>query len=398
MVSFETSTRRLRLTDLASEPFRILFPAGILAGLLGALLWPLHIVFGFGPYPGPQHAHLMVCGFFGGFILGFLGTAGPRLLGTPALQGWHVLGLGILHGALSLAFALGSISVGLSCFLVALTSFGWEMARRYLRRTTLPPPGFVMIPLAMACALFGGVLSLVNQHREVEGFWTQLQKLMLYQGFVLLPILGVGPFLFPRFFGATSLHEFPDTGRDIPQGWTREALIAGGVGIGVLGTFWLEASGWLRIGPGLRALIIAAYFMRTLPWRHSSATGQALGRLLRWGWIGILVGLGLRAAFPMVHVALMHWTFIAGFALVTLAVATRVIAGHCGARHLIEGRGRWLTVILVLVLVGMWTRVSGDLWPKIQKTHFTYGAILWIAALFTWAWYVLPGLFKTTDE
>jgi len=72
--------RPITLADFAREPFRIFFPAAILAGIAGVSLWPLYFLHVTETYPGVSHARIMACGFFGGFIFGFLGTAMPRML------------------------------------------------------------------------------------------------------------------------------------------------------------------------------------------------------------------------------------------------------------------------------------------------------------------------------
>ena len=69
--------------DLQEEPFRIFFPLAVFCGIAGVAVWPLHFTGWLPHYPGPGHTRLMVLGFFGGFILGFLGTALPRMLSTP---------------------------------------------------------------------------------------------------------------------------------------------------------------------------------------------------------------------------------------------------------------------------------------------------------------------------
>src|SRR5215470_15370218 len=58
------------------DPYRVLFPLGLLFGLIGAGSWPVHLL-GIGPYPAALHRALMVQGFEHGFVLGFLLTAMP---------------------------------------------------------------------------------------------------------------------------------------------------------------------------------------------------------------------------------------------------------------------------------------------------------------------------------
>src|SRR5438046_1670354 len=98
MIETRSSTRRIKLSDLGREPFRVLFPAGLLAGIVGVMQWPLY----FGGithfYPGVLHARIMAFGMFGGFILGFLGTAMPRMLSVRPLLVAEVFSVSLLHG------------------------------------------------------------------------------------------------------------------------------------------------------------------------------------------------------------------------------------------------------------------------------------------------------------
>ena len=84
-------TKRITWSDVGKEPFRLFFPEGVLAGILGVSLWPLHFGGIMSFYPGQAHARLMAFGFFGGFIFGFLGTAMPRMLSAPPLGLGNVL-------------------------------------------------------------------------------------------------------------------------------------------------------------------------------------------------------------------------------------------------------------------------------------------------------------------
>src|SRR6188768_3977551 len=76
----------------AGEPFRVLFPLGAAIGIFGVLLWPL-FVWNLTPlYPGQIHARIMIEGFLASFVIGFVGTALPRLLGAPRLTIFETLG------------------------------------------------------------------------------------------------------------------------------------------------------------------------------------------------------------------------------------------------------------------------------------------------------------------
>src|SRR5215204_1546274 len=80
-----------------AEPYPLFFPLATLIGISGVSLWPPFFSRLHNFYPCVMHARLMVEGFLGGFIIGFLGTAVPRLLTAPPLRGWEAAMLAILH-------------------------------------------------------------------------------------------------------------------------------------------------------------------------------------------------------------------------------------------------------------------------------------------------------------
>src|SRR5207237_10936342 len=126
---------------LAREPFRLFFPVATLAGIIGVALWPLHLLGFIATYPGQFHARIMAHGLFGGFILGFLGTAMPRMLSARPMRGLEAGALLLLHSAAVAAYTSGELHAGNALFLTTLLAFVAIMARRFRERKDLPPPG-----------------------------------------------------------------------------------------------------------------------------------------------------------------------------------------------------------------------------------------------------------------
>lgn len=56
---------------------------GLLLGVIGVSLWILYYAGITTLYPGVSHAPLMIEGIIASFVIGFLGTAGPRLVKAP---------------------------------------------------------------------------------------------------------------------------------------------------------------------------------------------------------------------------------------------------------------------------------------------------------------------------
>src|SRR5262249_45362083 len=151
-------------------------------------------------------------GLFGGIILGFLGTAMPRMLSAPALGLGNVLLLLALHLLMVANLALQHMVMADRLFLLLLSVFSIFIFKPARHLKGQPPPGFILVGMAFLCAVAGTLLALFQSGQDGAGaYWVNLQRLLCYQGFILLPILGVGPFILPRFFGLPSPHDFPES-------------------------------------------------------------------------------------------------------------------------------------------------------------------------------------------
>ncbi len=327
--SSSAAPRRLTLAIVCEEPFRLFFPLAVVAGLVGTLVWPLHFIGWVTWYPGVNHARILTQGFFGAFMIGFLGTALPRMLSSPRLTSPEVGLLCALHAALIVAHALAQTTVGDALFLALLGGLGLSFGLRVLRRRDVPPPGFVLVGLALLCGASGTVLALMQERLEERFFWLYLRPLLQFHGFILLPSLGVGGFILPRFFGLPNRHDFPES-RTPPPGWTRQALWALAVGVAILVTFAIEAKGMPRLGSGLRFLVSAGYLYVQVPFFRSQVRKSSLAFALRIAFLLLPAGFLAVALFPTYRVALLHLTLIGGFGVLTLCVATRVVFGHSG--------------------------------------------------------------------
>ena len=391
-----SSSSPATLRGFAAEPFRIFFPAGVVSGILGVSLWPLHFLGVMELYPGLIHARIMAFGLFGGFIIGFLGTAMPRMLSAKPLRVAETGALLAVHLMMVVAFMFSNSRVGDVLFLILLLAFAGCMGLRVASRKDLPPPGFVLVGLALLSAGAGAVLAVLQHWQEMQPSWIALQRLLSYQGFVLLPILGIGPFILPRLFGLQSAHDFPEALTPTPA-WVRKAMLALAAGLLILASFIVEAWGAYRTAYGMRFATTLGYLLLELPF-HRVKAGHALGACIRIAFAGVLAGFLAVALFPAHRVGLLHLTLVGGFAVITFVVATRVVFGHSGNLCLLQGRNRWLWVAVSLMLFGMATRISGDFWPKILASHYNYGAVLWIAGVLLWAAYVLPKVLVVEKE
>jgi hypothetical protein len=232
---------------------------------------------------------------------------------------------------------------------------------------------------------------------DSAAYWIPLQRRLSYQAFVLLPILGIGPFILPRFFGLPSPHDFPEaTTRS--AAWKRKAALALGAGLLIMASFFVELDGWVRSAHAIRFATTLVYLFLEFPFRRAPNFNNAPRIALLMAFTALVSGFILIALFPALRVGLLHLTLIGGFAVITFTVATRVLFGHSGNLEKLKGRNRWLLVSVGLMLFGMATRTSGDFWPKIMASHYIYGALTWIAAVLLWSCYALPRILEVEAE
>ena len=389
--------RWIGIADLHREPFRLFFPFAMLAGIIGVALWPVMLLGWMEMYPGPSHARLMVQGFFGGFIFGFLGTSMPRLVEARPLSAREDFSLLALFLGNVAANTAGMTTLADWLFIGEIALWFAMLKNRCHGGKDRPPPGFVLVGLAFACALAGTALHLAGRRWELSQPLELFARLLSYHGFVLLCVLGAGGFLLPRFLGLGVRRKFAESVVATPE-WRRAARIAAAAGALIVGSFALEATGWSRTAGTARAVILIAYLCYEMPLER-----------LRWNWRGVqwqlitglvLIPLGVFASgwFPAMRLTLSHVELVGGFAFITFGVATRVVFGHSGAREKADRFHPWLTTAAVLMLLGLASRISGDYLPGIQTTHYIYGAACWMAGVVVWAACVLPRVLRPDPE
>ena len=387
-----------------AEPFRIFFPLALLVSVVAVMLWPAMFWQWITFYPKDMHSRLLVQGFVGGFAFGFMGTAMPNVLTARKFTGAEVVALLVLYLAMIGCHLSQKTVWGDGLFLAMLAVFGGGLIWRFAKRGDLPPPGFVLVAGGLLCAAVGTALLLADQLGTVDPVRTRLASLLLYQGFLLLPVLGIGAFLFPRFFGTKNSQIFPDQRTPAP-GWMAKALVATAVGVLVIVSFVMEAKGMAMAAAWTRFVVCAAYLSTETGWWRKPVKGG----IMPWGLrLGILFKLGaylvhgvLHASLPvfapMQQVAISHMLYVGGFGLLALVVGTRVMLGHAGQSHLMQ---RWLKPVVWmvgLVVLAALTRVTADFMPKIMVSHWKYAAWSWALGVVVWGIFLLPWVRKPDE-
>ncbi|MGB3120172.1 MAG: NnrS family protein [Verrucomicrobiales bacterium] len=376
-----------------AEPYRVFFPMGVLAALIGVSLWPLFYA-GIWPYPPAwQHPRLMIFGFGSAFVAGFLGTACPRFLEAPPLRRCEMAGL------------LGLWWIAQGCFLAYRLPWGdglagaylalllWVLLRRLGPGTSLPPTGFTLAAVSIAMTL---LVALAWALGGIEGYprlWV-FTKLLAYQGLLLLPVLGIGSYLFARILHSPGA-EMPklSPGRRATGVWLGASL--------VVVSFGIEAMGGLRMGNLVRFAAVLLWVGLAVPALYRGRAPSTRAWALRMAVGGLGLSFLVRALWPGPLFAMEHLLFISGLGLILLIVADRVTLGHgvddatmarCyGGRSVVW---RWLVWLIVVAAL---TRMAADFTPRLMISHHSYAALLWVAALVLWSipamrlWWRRPG-------
>ncbi len=380
------------------EPYRVLFPLGVLLAWAGVGHWLALAALGWGAYSSVFHSIAQVQGFMMCFAVGFLFTAIPRRTGTTPPAAWQM----------AVAVAAPVATTALAWFetrrALALSQTAWlvlvivvvEFAVRRFRSATArrrPPNSFVWVPVAFLLGVVGAALTGVGGAFK-EDYWYlhTLGKTLVLQGMLVGLVLGVGGMVIPLL----TCGDAPPDGTTSPRDLRIRAghLLAAAV---LVGSFWLEATGSEQAGHGIRAaltlvVLLAAsriYRLPRLPGWH---------RWLVWGsaW-AIPLGFALAAAFPLHKQAGLHVVFVGGFALMALAVGLHVTFAHGGYPHLVRGR-LWRVVALgALVVVALAARGLMSLDPARLWTWMGLASAAFLLATALWLSLILPRL-KDTPE
>lgn len=375
-----------KLDRAAAEPFRVFFPLGLLASVIGVLLWPAYFAGWLEGWPLEAHARWMTAGFAGCFVIGFLGTAGPRLLGTDPWNRFELLWH--LAVALSVMGCLAAELIGAADLLTGFLLLGVILSlvfRLLVGRRDVPPPGFPIAVLGVIGAALGAFVISAENVLTVAEPLRRFCRLLLFQGLLWLPILGVAPYLLPRFFGKASRHSLPES-KSIPPRWWRPFLTSLAAGLALLASFALEAFHHDRGGMILRMVVVAGYLGISVPGWIGVGKVNGLGLALRWVLPSALAGWGLAAVLLPLRAGALHGMFIGAAGLLMLAVATRVTLGHADRHDRLGSPMRWMHAVWILSLFTAATRVAADFIPSIRTSHFIYAAGMWVVLVGFWSW------------
>lgn len=364
------------------NPYRPLFFLGILFAILGVIPWLLAAT-GIAPgYPIQNHAHIMILGFFMAFVCGFLMTALPKMTGSKPASSAEVSIVAILL-VLQALFSFQnhhklSLGVGLFQFLF----LGIFLFQRFLSRKSQPPASFLFVPIGLLSG-FVGLLLMMFEPVSVAG--TVYAKILLYQAFLLNPIVGLGARLIPV------LSRTPGALDPRLQG-PRHPLSYLPLLITLNLSFAIEAFLSAPAGQLLRFITLVFVLIREFHIFKRPADFSWLGVNLKVSTLALTLPFVLIPLLPSYASHLLHLMFLGGFALVTLMVAVRVTLSHGGHSLQFEKSSPALPAIMIFVTLSAVIRTIAPFAPSHFWTALDLAIFFWLAAIAIWIWQLLPRL------
>jgi uncharacterized protein involved in response to NO len=375
---------------LRSEPFRLFFPLGVLFAWIGVGHWLMYTTGVSVSYSCKLHGLVQMQAFMMAFAVGFLLTAVPRRTQTPGVSAAEMSALAaalVITTAGAVAGLWLVSEIAYACVFVLLAQFA---IRRFMGRAAgrRPPAAFVMVPIAALLGLTGAVLVAVAEFQNAPPSAGHLGMLFIEQGVFLCLAVGIGVLVLPLISGKPPP---PDLGSSPRESWKAMAYATAGAAIFV--SLILEQLGFQRIGPLLRAIVVAVGLgLGGGAWRLPAKTG--LHRKLVWlsTWM-MPAGLLASAIWPDYRVPALHILFIGGFGLMAFGVATHVTLTHLDLQQLALGRPPAVIIMAAAFALALFLRFTADASDTYFR-HLGWASAVWILGSAAWLVFLGPKLVR----
>jgi uncharacterized protein involved in response to NO len=362
------------------EPYRVLFPLGVLLAWAGVFHWLLLALGLTDTYRAIFHSMAQIQGFMTCFALGFLFTFIPRRTQTDPPAPWElgvavVAPVGTVVSAWFERWALSQV------FWLALMVTVLAFAVRRVRAARPGPgipPSFVWVPCSFLLGFISSVVTGFAAAAGDESMWIHdLGRGLLLQGVFSGLAVGVGGVLLPVL----------TRGEPFPEGSPARRLLGAHLLAFVLfvTSFWIEHTVSLRLGFLLRAAVAGIALLGGAKlWRPPAVPG--LHRRLAWlaAWM-IPLGYASVAIFPGYLKAGLHIVFIGGFALMAFAVSVHVVLSHGGRPELLSGAPWQVVAIGGLVGVAVLCRILVNVDPGHLKPWIGVASSAFLLCTVAWA-------------
>ena len=390
------------LNLICREPYRVLFPAGLVMAFFGLGVWVTWWLWPGESYPLSAHADIQIKGLMMCFVYGFLLTMMPRLLEIKPIGPLQFLLIPVGMTGILMTGMHGSLVLANLIHLLLLGNFLLFVVIRFPGRRHNPPPPFVWVGLAMLAMVLATILLLAGQWG-----WLDLPTRVFFlvkgiqlQGFLLMLILGISSLLMPRLLGG---------GAGVQPADLHKGSRTAGQYLGQLLLALIFLSSWAvenlvgDYSTGLRLAMVMR--LGVCLWIFCGRSGIArwpAGQpfFIKTAWLAlwsIPVSFLFNLVDPSLRMAWDHILYVNGFLLLAMSIASRVIATHGGREELLTRSRKWVLVYSGILLLGMVTRVTAPL-LRTRDIHLGMAAASVLLALLIWAALFFTALTGTPDD
>jgi uncharacterized protein involved in response to NO len=380
----------------APEPYRVLFPIGVIAALAGLLPWVAYeVALRLGrplAWPGEMHAAMLLQGFELAFICGFMLTSMPAFTHGPRCTRGELAAVtsAVLAFVLLRAFDVRWASWA---WLAALVTLSAIVARRVRPGAAAPPEEFLLVATGMALGLAGGVVQALVSLGVLPAFQMRAGLRCISLGMLPALVLGLGSLLVPTFARMKDPLDIIGLARagDRPRRRGFVLVIAALLVLAVNAEFvgMATPAAWLRT-----LAVLASTQLAWKLWRLPGRSDRLSWSLWTAGWC-VAIGFTWAALAPVHRVEAWHVAFVGGYALLTLAIGTRVVVSH-GGHAGSEERVLLSVPALASLALALLVRALGPTWDPVRAAvHHAIAAGFATLAFALWLRGAWPRVRKT---
>jgi hypothetical protein len=266
-----------------------------------------------------------------------------------------------------------SLAVAIALFLLQITYF---IKRKVKMKNRPLPSGFLFVPLGLLSGLSGSIL--VGLSSQGLPNWLGLGKLLLYEGFILNLIIGLGSRLIPvltRKTGALSPTEINEL---TPRQFLIEAIVFNS-------SFFIEDFLNVRFGILIRFIVMGIVVYKNFRIFSPRVERSKLGTGISIASLSIPLCYFLILIFPFYRAHIIHLLYITGFATLTFLVSVRVSLAHGGASLELERISNSILIFVMAFLLAAVIRLIGPI-ASSDRIFGLYAAAggLFLLGLLTW--------------
>lgn len=357
------------------DPYRVLFPVGLLCSIIGLFIWILFQERIINYYPRDVHANLMFFGFLWSFVAGFLMTAVPKMTNTPGASMQDILIVSSLV-VFQIIFSLTQqFEASVILFLAQTSYLIFFITKRFLVKKQVPFEGFFFIPFAFLQSILGVVVFLSSH----ETNYTVLY-LLSGEALILNLISGLGSRLIPvlsRIPNALS----PDVQSN--QSSLSKKMIYLLLAVTLNVGFILQAFSHQSLGIIIKLIPILYISIMHFKLFSKGTTLSVVAIGLKTGILFIIAS-QIGTLFSLNLIATQHLLYVGGFFLITLMIGTRVMLSHGGESLNKEIKSSKIGSVVILLIIAACLRFH--MGSDISSAYLKYAAYAAILAVLIWGY------------